>query len=165
MHARQGLLAAAIVALVTLVPGCAGMETLVEPPVVSLRHVEPRDLDISGQTFVLRFDATNPNPFPLPVRSVVYTIRLDGERFAGGEATSAFSVPARSDAGFAITVEVDLLRTAPRLLYVLRDSVERDIPYELEGEFGIDLPYVRPVSFRHSGEIALTVPGLNARLP
>ncbi len=165
MRKTKGLSLAVTLVFIALTTGCAGMETLVSAPGVSLRHVEPRDLDFSGQTFVLRFDVTNPNPFPLPVSSVAYAVRLDGERFASGKAPSAFTIAALSDGEFVITVELDLLRTAPKLLYVLRDSTKRDIPYALEGEFGVDLPYVRPVAFQHSGEIALTVSGLSARLP
>lgn len=151
--------------LLVLFAACASLEQAVGTPGVSLRNVEATDLDFSGQTFLLSFDVTNPNPFPLPIRSIAYGVRLDGHRFARGKAESAFTVPAQSDGAFAISVELDLLRTAPQLLYSFRDSIERDIPYELDGEFGIGLPYVKPVSFSTTGEIRMLGTGFRARLP
>jgi len=99
------------------------------------------------------------------VRSIEYDVRLNGERFASGAATTRLSIPASSDTGFAITVRLDLLRTAPTLLYALRDGIDHGIPYELHGELGIDLPAVKPVAFRHSGEFSLPEIDLRARLP
>jgi len=44
---------------------------------------------------------------------------------------------------------------APQLLYVIRDGVHRDISYTLKGRFVIDIPLVKPVEFKSSGEIRL----------
>lgn len=149
----------------TLLTACAGMETLIATPGVSLRHVEPRDLGLSEQVFVLRFDVTNPNPFVLPVQSIEYDVRLAGERFASGTAQTRLSIPASSDTGFAITVKLDLLHIAPTLLYALRDGIDQGIPYELHGELGVDLPFAKPIAFRHSGEVSLPEIDLRARFP
>ncbi|MDX1499837.1 MAG: LEA type 2 family protein [Woeseiaceae bacterium] len=151
--------------LLCLLAACAGLEEVVAPPGVSLRNVEVTQLALTGQTFLLGFDVTNPNPFPLPVDVVRYDVRLDGLRFASGSTTAAFSVPARSDGEFAIEVELDLLKTTPALLYLIKDGTERDIPYELSGEFGIDLPYVKPVAFGTRGEIRLAAASFRAQLP
>ncbi|MDH3532918.1 MAG: LEA type 2 family protein [Gammaproteobacteria bacterium] len=144
-----------IIMLAVALTACAGMETVVRTPGVSLRNVQVEKLDFSGQTFLLDFDVTNPNPFPLPIRSVSYGIELDGHHFAGGSTQSAFTVAAQGDAQFSISVELDLLQTSPPLLYILHEGVSRDIPYTLKGQFGVDIAYLRPVAFRTSGEIRL----------
>jgi len=138
-----------------LLASCAGMETLVSEPRVSLRQVELTELDFSGQTFRLDFDVTNPNPFPLPVEAVDYGVRLDGQRFASGSADAAFTVPASGDSGFAISVELDLLDTAPALLFLVRESAYREIPYQLEGKFEVGVPFAKPLRFEDSGTIRL----------
>ena len=148
---RAGSCAGAVV----LLCACASLEELASPPNVSLRNVHVEKLDLSEQTFVLSFDVTNPNPFPLPIRSIKYGVKLDGQRFASGEALSNFTVPAGSDAEFAISVDVNLLQTAPELLFVVRDGIRRDIPYALEGELGLDLPMTKPVRFQNSGLIRM----------
>ena len=134
---------------------CASTGDLISAPGVSLRNVEMTDVDFSSQTFVLGFDVTNPNPFPLPISAVTYGIELDGYRFASGETRGGFTVPASGDGEFAISVELDLLRTAPQLLYIVRDAVKRDIPYELSGQLGVDIPLIKPIRFKSSGEIRL----------
>jgi LEA14-like dessication related protein len=135
---------------------------MIEKPGVSLRNVELTEVDLDGQTFVLDFDVVNPNPFPLPIRSVSYGVELEGLRLASGEAQSAFTVPAGGDSYFAITVDVDLMRTAPQLFFIVRDGIYRDIPYALEGTLAIDVPLAKPVSFRNQGSIRLEAGALAA---
>jgi len=144
-----------MVLVTALLASCAGMEPLIAAPGVSLRNVQVTELDHKAQKFRLGFDITNPNPFALPIRHVSYGIELDGRHFAGGSATSAFTVPAQSDAEFSISVELDLLRTAPQLLYVIHDGVTRDIPYSLKGELAVDIPFAKPLAFSKDGEIRL----------
>lgn len=144
-----------ILLLAGLLTACASLNELVDAPDVSLRDVRVADIGMDEQTFVLSFDVTNPNPFPLPISQVSYGVILNGYRFASGRTPGSFTVPARSDGEFAISVELNLLRTAPELLFIVKDAAERDIPYTLEGELGVDLPYARPVQFENSGMIRL----------
>lgn len=142
-------------AVACLAAGCASTGITVEKPGVSLRSVEVAEIELDSQTFVLDFDVINPNPFPLPIRSISYGVELDGFRFASGETQGVFTVPANSDSEFRITVDLDLMRTAPQLMFIVRDGVYRDIPYALEGRFAIDVPFANPVSFRNEGSIRL----------
>lgn len=139
---------------------CASLsENLIGKPEVELRGVQVVGLGFKAQTFLLSFDVSNPNPFPLPVSHVSYSLKLDGQRFASGETSSDFSVPASGDTQFAISVELDLLTTAPRLLSIVRDGVQSEIPYELKGELGIDIPLTPPVSYQTDGTIRLDSSG------
>jgi hypothetical protein len=47
------------------------------------------------------------------------------------------------------------MRTAPQLMFIVRDGIYRDIPYALEGRFAIDVPFANPVAFRNEGSIRL----------
>jgi LEA14-like dessication related protein len=145
----------ALGAVACFAAGCASTGITVEKPGVSLQTVEVADIGLGGQTFVLEFDVVNPNPFPLPIRTISYGVELEGFRFASGETQGAFTVPANGDSRFEITVDVDLMRTAPQLMFIVRDGVYRDIPYALEGRFAIDVPFANPVSFRNEGSIRL----------
>lgn len=139
---------------------CASLpENIISSPGVELRDVQVMGLGFDSQTFLLSFDVDNPNPFPLPVRHIRYGVRLDGQRFAGGETQSSISVPAGGKTEFAISVQLDLLNTAPQLLSIIRAGTRRDIPYALEGELGIDIPMTPPVSYRTDGTIRLDASG------
>lgn len=141
--------------------GCAtNLESLVKSPSIELRDVQVMGLGFNGQTFLLSFDIRNPNPFALPVSSISYGIKLDGYRFASGETVSEFSVPADGDAQFAISVDLDLLQTAPQLLSIVRQSVRKDVMYELEGRLAVDIPMAPAVSYRNAGTIRLSADSL-----
>ena len=140
-----------------LLSACASTESLISAPGVSLRNVQVTDADFFAQTFLLGFDVTNPNPFPLPIASVSYAVELDGYRFATGETAGGFSVPASGDGEFAISVQLNLLKTAPQLLSIARSGVRDDIPYKLKGQLGIDLPFTKPVRFESVGQVRLRV--------
>lgn len=143
------------IASICMLAGCASTGSLVSAPDVNLRNVEATDLDFSEQTFVLEFDVHNPNPFPLPVRSISYGVDLDGHRFATGSTTAEIMVPASGEADFAISVEVNLMRSAPQLLYIVRDGLKEDIPYALNGEFALDLPMSEPLQFQTNGSVRM----------
>lgn len=152
---NKGFSAVPVLASFWMLTGCASMDNLVSAPEVSLKNVEVTDLDFSGQTFVLAFDVSNPNPFPLPVRSISYGVDLDGYRFASGSTPAEIMVPASGDADFAISVELNLMRTAPQLLFIVRDSLKRDIPYQLNGEFTLDIPMGESVTFETEGAVRM----------
>ena len=135
-------------------------ESLVARPNVELNNVQIIGLGFKTQTFLLTFDVANPNSFSLPVRNVGYAVTLDGQRFASGETESDFSIPAGGATQFSISVDLNLLQTAPQLLSSIRDSSRGELPYELEGVFGIDLPLVPSVNYRNRGMIRLRPNGL-----
>lgn len=156
-HARRSIVTLLMGA--ALLAGCASMQQFVSAPDIRLRQVQVESIDISGQRFLLSFDVTNPNPFPLPISTISYAVALDGHPFASGNTDSSFTVPARGDGEFAISVDLNLLRTAPELLFIARDGFRRDIAYSLSGELGVDLPYATPVAFGTDGHVRLQTPG------
>jgi LEA14-like dessication related protein len=157
-YGRCKSVAAIILAIV--LGGCASLpENVVRTPEVELRDVRVMGLGFKSQTFLLSFDVSNPNPFRLPVNHVSYDVRLDGMRFASGKTASDISIPANGDGQFAISVDLDLLSTAPRLLATIREGVRGEIPYELRGQLGIDIPMAPPVTYRNAGNIRLLSDG------
>ena len=133
--------------------GCASTATHVSSPQVDLSSVEMQSLSFASQTFLLRFDVSNPNPFPLPVRSVRYHVRLGEHRFASGETAASFSIPAGGDDKFAISVELDIMRQTSRVTSLLRTGMNDNLAYELQGSLVVDLPGARPLPFANSGII------------
>jgi LEA14-like dessication related protein len=135
---------------------CASVpESLVTAPEVSLSNVEVVGLGFKSQTFLLSFDVVNPNPFPLPVSNINYGVKLDGQRFASGETLSDLRIPAEGSSQFAISVDLDLLNTAPQLLAIVREGGRRDIPYQLVGRLGVDIPLAPALKYRNEGTIRM----------
>jgi LEA14-like dessication related protein len=136
---------------------CASLtKSMISSPQVFLRDVQLVGLDFRHQTFLLSFDVANPNAFALPVRNVGYGVKLDGQLFASGETASNFTVPANGNTSFAISVDINLLSTAPQLLTIVRNGTQRDIHYDLEGRLGVDLPLAPTLKYSDSGVIRVS---------
>jgi len=146
---------ALVVSLLGLGACATTIENAVKPPSLALTDVRVVGLGFNGQTFLLSFEIENPNGFSLPVESVRYDLRLDGQRFASGSTTCDVAVPALGKTNFGMSVELDLLHTAPQLLSIVREGARRDIPYEVSGEFGLDLPLSPTVRYRSTGMVQL----------
>lgn len=135
---------------------CAGTSTVVDSPTVELVSVELSEANFSRQTFLLGFDVSNPNPFPLPVKAIKYRVLLDEEKFAGGETEGSFTVPARGDDEFVISVDLDFLNSTPQLASLLRGGLQEDLGYELQGSLAIDIPLVKPIPFASTGVVKVS---------
>jgi LEA14-like dessication related protein len=149
------LLAVKAVSLVAVLAmtACAGTGTLITSPEVRLTSVEMTSADFHRQKFVLGFHVSNPNAFPLPVKSVAYRVRLGDQPFVSGETQGGFTVPSNGDSSFAISVEVDLLRTTTKLAGFIPGNIQRDLTYELSGSLAVDIPFAKPLQFSHSDRI------------
>lgn len=152
---RQTLLTASVALTAVMLSACANLENIIYPPQVSLRNINVENINFRVQTFVLAFDVTNSNPFPLPISTISYDVELGGHRFFSGVAASEIMIPASSDGAFAISVDVNILRTAPELVFVLRKGTRGEIPYSIEGKLGIDVPYTKYFKFENTGLIRL----------
>lgn len=137
--------------------GCASPGPVIASPAVHLESVEVQKLGLYGQTFLLGFSVHNPNPFALPVGNVRYEIRLDGERFAGGETRSGFVVAPDATTRFSISVELDLMQSASGFNTLIESGFERTMRYELAGSLAVDLRSAKPVPFAESGRVRLGV--------
>ena len=144
-----------LVAAVSL-SACAGAGAVIDSPKVDLTSVELTSANFRRQTFLLSFDISNPNPFPLPVKAVEYRVIFDNEKFAGGETQESFTVPARGDDTFAISVDLDFLSSATHLTSLFRGGFRENVSYELRGSLAVDIPLVKPIPFSSSGVINMT---------
>ncbi|HEX5766539.1 MAG TPA: LEA type 2 family protein [Woeseiaceae bacterium] len=142
-----------ILCAAALLASCAAPKLTVQPPAVTLTGIEVRNIGISGQTFLLGFAVSNPNPFPLPVKNIRYTVMLDGQRFAGGETESDFVVSARGDGEFRIGVEMDLLQSVSQLSTLFRGGLRDTLEYDMDGSLAVDIPFSRPIPFSSKGVI------------
>jgi LEA14-like dessication related protein len=144
-----------LIAVVSLT-ACAGTGSVIGSPSVDLTGVELTSANLRRQTFLLRFDVSNPNPFPLPVKAVEYRVDFDNEKFAGGETQGNFTVPAHGDNTFAISVDLDFISSATHLASLIRGGFRENVSYELKGSLAVDIPFVKPIPFSNSGVINMS---------
>lgn len=144
---------AAVVLVMIFMTSCAHTGALITSPTVNLKSVELTKASLNQQTFQLGFDVDNPNPFPLPIQAVKYNVFLDNEKFAGGSTQGNFTIPARGQDDFVISVDLDFLNTAAHLSSLLRRGMPEKVNYELDGSLTVDIPFAPPLPFSSSGVI------------
>ena len=145
----------AVLSTVFLLTACASTGNLVESPSVRLSNVQTGHMSFDSQNFLLGFEISNPNGFPLPVKAVQYNVRINDQRFASGETQGAFTVPADGASSFTISVELDILQQTSRLASLLRVGSQGEVPYELEGSLAVNIPFTKPVKFSNKGTVSL----------
>ncbi|MGB5244963.1 MAG: LEA type 2 family protein [Woeseia sp.] len=138
-----------------ILTGCASSGRVIETPVVLLEGIALQQLNFREQTFQLRFNVDNPNPFPLPISSVRYKVFLEKMQFAGGETGGRFTVPANGATSFDVSVNLDLMKSASTLSSLLRGGVSKPLAYELQGSLAIALPFTKPLNFAREGTIVV----------
>lgn len=132
---------------------CAGTQALVATPAVDLASVQLENVSFNKQTFLLGFEVSNPNAFPLPVRAVKYRVLFDDERFAGGETQASFTVPAHGNDDFLISVDLDILNSVTQVSSLLHGGLPDHVSYTVEGALTVDIPFARPLPFTSSGVV------------
>lgn len=134
---------------------CASIIDSLEAPSVKLSSLALGDMSLSNQKFVVNFDVDNPNPFPIPVKAVDYGIRLAGQSFASGSTENAFTLPASGKGQFSLSINTNLIQTAQTLSQVFLQGGQRELDYDLEGSFQVNLPFVSAVPFNQKGVVSI----------
>ena len=81
---------------------------------------------------------------------------LDRQKFASGQTQGSFTIPAAGEESFAISVDLDVHKSAGHLKSLLLGGFEENIPYYLQGSFAVDIPFVNSVPFSAAGVVNMT---------
>lgn len=153
MNMETSVARIALLSVTAALTACAPTTAMISTPDVRLTSIELTSANLDRQTFLLGFDVGNPNPFPLPVRMVSYSVRLGDQQFASGRTQSNFTVPSNGRSEFVLSVEVDLLKTTTKLAAFMPGGGRENLSYELRGSFLVDIPFAKPLNFSHSDRI------------
>jgi LEA14-like dessication related protein len=153
---RRAAPLAALLALTTLSfgAGCASVAPKLETPHLEVIGVELLDAQFSEQRFNVRVKVQNPNDRELPIRGLSYRMQLAGEEFGTGQSNKAFTVPARGEAEFDMTVTTNL---ATSLLKIL-PKLERNpgsLDYAITGKVSTDWTFLRTIPFSEKGTLPM----------
>lgn len=138
------------VAVLLLLTACAGLTVQPEPPRVSLADMRLIDASLFEQRYAMALRVQNPNPFPLRIAGLEYTLQVNGASFAHGVSEAQARIPAYGER----VLNVNLVGSLGETLRQLRSLAGGRIHYALEG--GVHLAgRSRRLPFRHSGELDL----------
>ena len=152
MTGRRGAARFFLVLCVTaLLTACAGMGEYRESPRVSLVSIEPLDMTLLEQRYVLELRIMNPNTVDIPVSGLDYSIEINRREFAYGVSRQAVTIPAHGEAVLEVEVVSTLLGILRQLQAVQQEKPEV-LDYRLSGKITLaDSPLRLP--FDYSGEL------------
>ena len=152
---RRRLLAALAGGLLVLAAGgCSLVRPHLERPTLSVLGVTVEHASLRRQELRVHLLVDNPNTVALGVRSVRFTIDLDGDRVGNGATAQPFTVAAHGVTRFDALVETDLGPTLLRLVPRLSDPAAT-VAYRLAGSAETDSLLLGTVPFDEHGTINL----------
>jgi LEA14-like dessication related protein len=148
---RHALRVLAAGLLGTWLLGACSLVPKFEKPTLELVSLKLADGNLLSQRFNARLKVLNPNDRALPVNGLHYTVEIDGKAFGKGESTRAFTVPARGEAEFDMTLDANLAGAVAAVLSRRERAKGRELEYRLKGTVSIDLPLMRSLEFDQVG--------------
>lgn len=143
---------ALMLAVLLLLPGCAHLGRVVDPPEVVLEAVRLDALALQRQVFSVDLHVTNPNRFRMNIRELSYQLTLEGVDLTQGVVDQGLNLAAGASERVTVQIETDLLRSGQGLLSWLRDPGET-MRYRVEGVIRPASAWMGEVPYRHSGTV------------
>jgi LEA14-like dessication related protein len=154
-HRRIGLpLHGAAMLAALFATGCA-LAPKLEAPTLSIVSVQLVSGTLWEQSLRVRVHVHNPNDRALPVKSLEYTLEVDGQPFASGTSDSGFVVPALGETDFDMSMTTNLAGAALRLLGRGPDALGQSVAYRLTGQVVLAQGLLRSIPFAQSGTFRL----------
>ena len=145
----------AVLAAAMWIAGCASVGAKLEAPRLSVVGASMLSADVFSQQFRVRIRAENPNDMALPVKSLDYTLFIEGQSFAQGVSEAAFVVPAKGDKEFELTVRTNFASSIARLVSNLSMENRNTIQYTFAGTVVADMRFSPKFKFNESGTVDL----------
>ncbi|MGH8230064.1 MAG: LEA type 2 family protein [Steroidobacteraceae bacterium] len=154
MRARRPFLAALAALGVVAVSGCSLLVLKLEPPRLAIESVAVERAGLFTQLLDVRMRVANPNDRELPIRSLEYTLDVEGAEAARGRSTAAFTVPAHGQTDFDMQVTANLAGAILRLL-ARGGSRGAPIAYHIRGKVRLSHGLLRSIPFDERGTFRL----------
>jgi len=134
-----------------LLAGCAGLGTHLEPPRISLAHIQPQQFTGLEAVFQIQLRVFNTNDVDLQVNGIEADLEINGKPFATGVSKAAVKIPSFGTDLVPVTVYssvIDIvkgfhgLKDATQLKYRLKgklrvtgdNMISTTLPFESEGQ-------------------------------
>jgi len=135
--------------------GCAGVGKRLEPPRISLAHIEVQEFTGFEAVFQIKLRVFNTNDIDLTIKGIEADMEINGKPFATGVSQAAVKIPSFGTELVAITVYssvIDIvkgihgLQKAEQLKYRLKGRLQvagdhmmsTTLPFESEGQVTLD---------------------------
>ena len=143
---------------ILLLAGCAGLGKQLEPPRISLAHIQPQQFTGLEAVFQIQLRVFNTNDIDLNVKGIEADLAINGKPFATGVSKAAVKIPAFDTALVPVTIYSSVLDIV-KGFHGLK-NVEQ-LEYRLQGKLRVDGANMMSTTlpFESEGEVTLNAPG------
>lgn len=129
---------AVVLTAILFLSGCAGFswQDQLQEPRVSLSSIEILEVSGGSVRFALNLRVENPNPLPIPVQGMSYSLRLNDHLVASGLASSIGDISAYGESPVRLEAGTNLLGMLGLMQSLLSDQTT-ELNYDLQSS--IDL--------------------------
>jgi LEA14-like dessication related protein len=144
-----------VVFIIFVLINCAGLGKQLEPPRISLAHIQPLQFTGLEAVFQIQLRVFNTNDVDLEVKGIEADLEINGQSFATGVAKTAVKIPAFDTALVPVTIYSSVLnivkgihglQDAEQLKYRLKgklrvggqNMMSTTLPFESEGQVTLD---------------------------
>ena len=140
-----------------ILPGCVGPGKKLEPPRITLTHIQVQEIKVFETAFQIELRVFNTNDLALEIKGLDCEVELNDKHFASGVSNKKTKIPPYDTATMPVTVYssvLDLVRS------LIDSSTKEKLKYKLKGRLhlggGLMVPSVVP--FESEGELSLPEP-------
>jgi LEA14-like dessication related protein len=152
---RIGCKLFAVLSAALVLSSCTGMSTKFQAPRLTVVAASLTSTDVFSQQFRVRLRVENPNAQDLPIKSINYTLLLEGDSFAEGVSEAPFVVPASGEKEFDLNMQTNYVSSIGRLLSRLTGTNRKTIAYTFTGYVTVDATFSPTLKFTESGAVDL----------
>lgn len=152
---KRSLVGAVACAFALCLSGCSALKPKLEVPRLTLVRIGMISADVFNQQVLVRVLVENPNDRELPVTGLDYELFLEGDSFAKGVSNKPFTVPAKGETTFDMTVRTNFVSGVARLMSRLNGREQ--VQYVVEGKVLTDISMLKKIPFQESGSVSLGV--------
>jgi LEA14-like dessication related protein len=120
-------------AMLALLTACAGGSPKMEPLSVTLSDIQPGQMGLLEQEYLIKIRVQNPNNTEIPVIGLSYRIELNGKSFAKGVSKQDITIPAFGEVVLDATA-VGGLSGILNQVAQLQKGVPDKVSYRLSGK-------------------------------
>lgn len=142
-----------LIAMLVAIAGCAAPGRRLEPPRVSLVHIDLQEAKLFESVFKVQLRVFNTNEVPLKIQGGDCALEVNGKRFAQGVTDSATEVPRYGTAIVPMTLYSSMVGMVRSILTLPKE----ELGYKLAGRLRIEGGFMAPstIPFSSEGKLSL----------
>lgn len=152
---KRWLAGAVVCAVAVCLAACSALRPKFDVPRLTLVRIAMSSSDIFNQQFLVRVSVENPNDRELPITGIDYKLFLEGDSFAEGVSNQPFTVPAKGEIEFDMSVRTNFVSGVARLMSRLNGRNQAQ--YVVEGKVLTGISMLKKIPFQESGTVNLAV--------